>query len=59
MVSMFIGVGCFMTSNKEEISHYEYKVLIDESVSLVEFNEKYEIIGQEGSIYTIIERETE
>lgn len=40
-------------------SHYEYKVLIDDSVPLNEFNEKYEILDQEGQIYTVIEREVE
>lgn len=32
---------------------YEYKVTIDDTVSLNEFNEKYEITDQEGKIYTI------
>lgn len=32
---------------------YEYKVTIDDTVSLNGFNEKYEITGQEGKIYTI------
>ena len=36
----------------------EYKVTIDETVSFVEFNEKYEVIDQEGEIYTIRERES-
>lgn len=36
-----------------------YKVTIEENVSLVEFNEKYEILDQEGDIYTIKEREVE
>ena len=33
-----------------------YQVLIDESVSMTEFFEKYEIIEVEGSIYTIKEK---
>ena len=33
-----------------------YKVTIDDNVSMNEFNEKYEIINQEGKIYTIRER---
>lgn len=36
---------------------YEYKVTISDEVNLVEFNEKYEIINQEGLIYTIREKE--
>lgn len=35
----------------------KYQVLIDEEVNLVEFNEKYEILGVEGKIYTIKERD--
>lgn len=38
-------------------SHYEYKVIIDDNVSMNEFIEKYEIIDTEGLIYTVIERE--
>lgn len=36
---------------------YEYKVTIDDSVSMNEFNERYEIIEVEGRIYTIKEKE--
>ena len=34
----------------------QYKVTISEEVNFVEFNEKYEIISQDGKIYTIKER---
>lgn len=34
----------------------EYKVIIDDSVKYVEFTEKYEVIDQEGEIYTVRER---
>lgn len=34
-----------------------YKVIIDDSVSMNEFLDKYEILDQEGKIYTIKERE--
>ena len=33
-----------------------YQVLIDESVSMTEFFEKYEIVEQEGKIYTVKEK---
>lgn len=36
---------------------YKYEVLIDEEVNLVEFYETYEIVRQEGKIYTIKERD--
>ena len=41
----------------EELDHYEYKVTIDDSVPMKEFLSKYEIINQEGEIFTIVERE--
>lgn len=34
----------------------EYKVTIDDTVSMNEFLERYEIIGQEGKIYTVREK---
>ena len=34
-----------------------YKVTIDDSVSMNEFIDKYEILDQEGKIYTVRERE--
>ena len=63
-----VAIVCFMLAiisgnaierRASTFSHYEYKVLIDDSVSLNEFNEKYEILNQEGQIYTVIEREVE
>ena len=42
-----------------EPTEYEthYKVTIDDSVSMNEFLDKYEILNQEGKIYTVKERE--
>jgi hypothetical protein len=34
-----------------------YKVTVDDSVSMNEFLDKYEILDQEGKIYTVKERE--
>ena len=36
--------------------YIRYKVTISDTVNFVEFNEKYEIISQDGKIYTIKER---
>jgi hypothetical protein len=36
----------------------QYKVVIDDSVSMNEFTEKYEIIDQDGKIYIVREKET-
>lgn len=41
----------------DTIDHIEYKVTIDDSVSMNEFLDKYEILDQEGKIYTVKERE--
>ena len=53
-----VSVYIFSTGNSKEVySHEEYKVIIDDSVSLNDFYEKYEVISREGEIYTVIERE--
>ena len=45
------------TNSKTDISHTELKVTIDDSVSMNEFLDKYEILDQEGKIYTVKEKE--
>lgn len=56
----FFGFASFFSfskgNSKEVYSHEEYKVIIDDSVSLNDFYEKYEIIDREGEIYTVMER---
>ena len=56
IVSIVIAT-CGGTYSKTDISHIEYKVTIDDSVSMNEFLDKYEILDQEGKIYTVKERE--
>lgn len=46
--------GLFSTPTAYET---HYKVTIDDSVSMNEFLDKYEILDQEGKIYTVKERE--
>lgn len=46
-----------MLSNHNSINHIEYKVTIDDSVLMNEFLDKYEILDQEGKIYTVKEKE--
>lgn len=41
----------------EPTGKYEYQVTIDDSVSMNEFYEKYEIVEVNGKIYTIREKE--
>lgn len=47
-------LGCL--NNINDIDHIEYKVTIDDSVSMTEFMDKYEILDQEGKIYTVKEK---
>ena len=51
-------VGIILGKKCVDPTEYEthYKVTIDESVSMAEFNEKYEVFEQEGKIYTVRER---
>ena len=52
-------LGPFVGKISGEPISYEthYKVTIDDSVSMNEFLDKYEILDQEGKIYTVKERE--
>ena len=45
------------TYSKTDINRIEYKVIIEDSVSINEVLDKYEILDQEGKIYTVKERE--
>ena len=45
--------GCFIPEDKYET---RYQVTVDNSVSMNEFQDKYEIIEVEGKIYTVRER---
>ena len=58
-VCAFAGVvGALISEHKTDVVDYvEYKVTIDDSVSMNEFLDKYEILSQEGKIYTVKERE--
>lgn len=53
-----LAVGV-ITDNAYQIptDRYEYKVIIDDNVGLLEFYERYKIIDQEGKIFTIREKE--
>lgn len=52
-VVLFIVCGCLIPEDKYE-THYQ--VTVDDSVSMNEFQNKYEIIEVEGKIYTVRER---
>ena len=40
----------------DTVDHIEYKVTISDDVNFNEFNDKYEILDQEGKIFTVKER---
>ena len=48
-VLIFMGVGALPTE------HTEYKVIIDDSVMFNEFMECYEIVEQDGKLFTVKE----
>lgn len=52
-VVLFIVCGCLVPEDKYET---RYQVTVDNSVSMNEFQNKYEIIEVEGKIYTVRER---
>lgn len=55
---LFIILSFISTSNLISIpDHTEYQVTISDEVNFNEFNEKYEVLGQEGKIYIVRERE--
>ena len=51
----FMGVIIF-EHETDTVDYVEYKVTIDDSVSMNEFLDKYEILDQEGKIYTVKEK---
>lgn len=52
-VILTIVCGCLTPKEKHET---RYQVTVDDSVSMNEFQDKYEIIEVEGKIYTVRER---
>lgn len=62
-VGLFIGwiatviIGCTIYESENNIDHIEYQVTISDEVNLNDFMDKYEIVGQDGKIYTVIEKE--
>lgn len=51
--------GTIVGASTGEPTEYEtqYKVIIDDSVSMNDFTDKYEIVNQDGKIYTVRERD--
>ena len=55
-VAMIFGLLFGTAFGHNECEYTEYKVTIDESVSMTEFYERYEVIDQEGLIFTVKEK---
>lgn len=49
-----VSISCFVVGAKDKTTYY--KVTIDDSVSMQEFNSKYKVVDQEGNMFEIIER---
>lgn len=58
VAAMFIGGVVAATTGTTVEYETRYKVTISDEVSMNEFLDKYEIIEQEGKIYTVRERES-
>lgn len=64
-----IGVGCItigaalalvsivLLATNTSTTHKEYKVIIDEKTTFHEIYDKYDVIKQEGYIYTLVDKE--
>ena len=58
VLSSITAVMIASTTSYPTTYETHYKVTIDDNVSMNEFNEKYEIVSQEGKIYTIREKKS-
>ena len=58
IIGSFFGVLLGIATNGEPtVYETQYKVTVSDEVPMNEFLERYEIINQEGKIYTVRERE--
>ena len=57
LIGLLFWLAGTAATSKPVAYETRYKVTIDDSVSMNEFLEKYEILDQEGKIYTVKERE--
>ena len=59
-IAIFLAaIVCVIVMEPKTFVEYEYKVTVDETVSFNEFQEQYEVIHQEGQIYTVVEKDQE
>ena len=57
VICVFVAFYDYKTNNPVKVTTYQ--VILDDDVSYNEFIEKYEVIKQEGRIYTIYEKDKE
>lgn len=59
VIGFFLGIagGVATEHETDKLDYIEYQVTVSNEVNFNEFLEKYEILGQEGKIYTIKEGE--
>jgi formate/nitrite transporter FocA (FNT family) len=59
LLCFWIGLlGVVLSAHDTDtVDHIEYQVTVSDDVNFNEFSAKYEILGQEGRIYTVKERE--
>ena len=59
IVGAWVGVLGIIFSKHETdvVDHIEYKVTVSEDVNFNEFMNKYEVVDQDGKIYTVKDRE--
>ena len=55
LAGVAVGIGCYKGAMRPT-GEYRYEVMIDESVSMTEFYERYDVIEQRGKIYKIKEK---
>lgn len=54
--SILVAIGCGITFEKPVEYTTQYKAIVSEEVSFIDFYEKYEIIEQDGEIFIIREK---
>lgn len=52
MAGIAVGAICYVQAMRPT-GEYRYEVMVDESVSMTEFYERYDVINQRGKIYKI------
>lgn len=59
LISLIVGIllGFNIPTPDKSVTVQRYKVTIDETVSFEEFTNNYEIINQEGKIYTVMTKD--